>query len=87
MTLVAKKKQKWTVQQVLEAVRELSPSEQHRLLSELNKLVQVHLVLPDSSAEVVERGQRMAEQIRDELKAVAVGSLDETMSALRGRAW
>lgn len=87
MTLVAQKKQKWTVQQVLDLVRELPPSEQYHLLRELNKLVQVHLVFPDRSAEAVEQGQRMAQQIRDELKTAAVGSLEETMSSLRGRAW
>lgn len=87
MTLVVNKKQKWTLQQVLEAARELSPPEQYRLLDELGKLVQVHLVLPDTSAEAVERGQRLAQQIREELKTSSVGSLDETMSSLRGRAW
>jgi hypothetical protein len=87
MTLVVNKKQKWTFQQILEAISELPPPEQHRLLGELNKLVQVYLVPPDTSSEAIQYGRHLAEEIREELKKSSSGSLDEAMSSLRGRAW
>ena len=59
-------------QQLLEAERTLSG---------------LHLAQPDRSAEARQRGQSLAEQVRDELEASLSGSLDETMASLRGRSW
>jgi hypothetical protein len=87
MTTPINKKGKLTFQQVLEAARELSLSEQHRLQVELANFAQVYLLQPDKSTEAIQRGQRLAEKVRDELKGALTGSLDETMASLRGRLW
>ncbi len=47
----------------------------------------VRLVYPTDSPVAVERGQRLAEQIRKELAELDNESLNETMYKLRGRAW
>ncbi len=47
----------------------------------------VRLVYPNDSPAAIERGQRLAEQIRKELAELDNESLNETMSKLRGREW
>jgi hypothetical protein len=47
----------------------------------------VRLVYPNDSPTAIERGQRLAEQIRKELAGLDNESLNETMSQLRGREW
>ena len=58
-----------------------------QLLHAERTLADLHLVQPDRSAEAKQRGEAIAEQIREELKTLANGSLDETMTSLRGRSW
>jgi len=74
-------------QRVLNAARQLPVTEQRRLLDELAALVQVRIIQPNSSPEAIQRGQQMAEVVRDELKGAMTGSLDEIMTSLRGRSW
>jgi hypothetical protein len=49
--------------------------------------LEVRLVHPSNSPAVIERGRRLADQVRLELAASDHESLDETMSQLRGREW
>ncbi len=87
MASLTRKKPKPSLKQLLAAVRELPPADQRRLRDELAKLAGVQLVRPASSAVAVRRGRRLAKTIRAELAKSITGSLDETMSQLRGRAW
>ena len=87
MATMMSKQSKLSFEQVLKAVRQLSPVEQSRLSQELTKRNQVFLVSPDPSAEAVQKGCRLAEEVRAELKTMEAGSLEETMTALRGRSW
>ncbi len=47
----------------------------------------VRLVYPNHSLAAIERGRRLADQIRKELAGLNKESLDEAMSQLRGREW
>ncbi len=47
----------------------------------------VRLVYPNESPAAIERGRRLAEQVRKELAGLDHESLNETMSQLRGREW
>lgn len=49
--------------------------------------VTVYLVRPKGTRTAIERGRRLAEQVRRELAAHESGSLDEAMQQLRGRTW
>ena len=73
-----------TWQELLDVAKAMPLREQIRLHTELGKLVQVHLVQPDSSVEAVQRGQHLADEVRRELETTMTDSLEETMSSLRG---
>lgn len=77
---------KFSFEQVLEAARSLSLRDQRRLREELAKSEQVYLAKPDTSAEAIQRGRRLAEEMRSEIQE-ADETLDEAMSRLRGRQW
>ena len=47
----------------------------------------VYLVRPKGTPAAIERGRRLAEEVRKELAALDDASLDETMRHLRGRSW
>ncbi len=47
----------------------------------------VRLVYPNQSLAAIERGRRLANQVRKELAGPNKESLDEAMSRLRGREW
>lgn len=47
----------------------------------------VRLVYPSDSLAAIERGRRLAEQIRKELAGLDHESLNDVMSQLRGREW
>jgi hypothetical protein len=77
---------KYTFEQVLEAARSLPLIEQRRLRDELAKEEQVYFVRPGTSDEAVRRGQKLADEVRSEVKEVDE-TLDQAMSKLRGRKW
>lgn len=47
----------------------------------------VYLVRPKGTPAAIERGRRLAEEVRKELAVLDNASLDETMRGLRGRSW
>ena len=47
----------------------------------------VRLVRPKGTPAAIERGRRLADEVRKELAALDDESLDETMRRLRGRSW
>ncbi len=47
----------------------------------------VRLVYPNQSLAAIERGRRLANQVRKELAGLNKESLGEAMSQLRGREW
>ena len=47
----------------------------------------VRLVRPQGTPDAIERGRRLAEEVRKELAELDNESLDETMRQLRGRSW
>lgn len=47
----------------------------------------VRLERPSGASAALQRGQELAMAIREELAALSDGSLDQTMTHLRGRAW
>ncbi len=49
--------------------------------------VTVYLVRPKGTPAAIERGRRLADEVRKELAALDIESLDETMMRLRGRSW
>ncbi|HEX6385347.1 MAG TPA: type II toxin-antitoxin system Phd/YefM family antitoxin [Anaerolineae bacterium] len=65
----------------------LSYHRYRQLLEAERALSGLHLIQPDRSVEAKQRGQSMAQQVRDELKTSMSGSLDETMASLRGCSW
>jgi tellurite resistance protein len=87
MKTLTRKKKNWSLQEVVEAIKTLSPTDQRILKEELNKLPEVYVMHPSLSEEAIKRGQELAQEIRDELKSQSMGTLDETMRALRGRSW
>lgn len=88
MTVWAHQNKPWTWQELLDVAKAMPLREQIRLHTELGKLVQVHLVQPDSSTEAMQQGQRLADEVRHELATSLSGSsLEETMASLRGRSW
>jgi len=87
MTTATRKKTKPAYQKILEAARELSPTEQRRLSNELAKMAGVQLVRPAMTPAAIRRGRRLAKAIRSELARARHGSLDDMMRNLRGRAW
>ncbi len=87
MTISTYEKTKWTLDQVLEAVRTLTRSEQYQLQDAIKEISDVQLVHPNNSSRAKERGWRLAKQIRAELKTTTQNTLDDTMASLRGRAW
>ncbi len=74
MTITARKKTK----QVRKTARKITKS-----VAASN----VRLVYPNDSPAAIERGRRLADQVRKELAGLGDESLDETMSQLRGREW
>ncbi len=87
MKTTIRKKKNWSLQEVFEAIKTLSPTEQNILKTELNKLPEVYVLRPSFSEESIKRGQELAQEIRDELKSQSLGTLEETMVTLRGRSW
>jgi hypothetical protein len=81
------RKPKLSLQQVLQAVQELSPQEQRRLRDELAKSAGIYLVRPTSNAASIRRGRRLAKAVQAELAVTAGDSLDEAMLRLRGQSW
>jgi hypothetical protein len=84
MTTVLTPKKKITYAQALRLVRQLAPAEQRRLRDELTlqrclASVGVYLVRPNSSANAIRRGRRLAKTIQAELAAAVTASLDETI--------
>lgn len=65
----------------------LSYQRYQQLLQAEQALSGLHLVQPDRSPEAQQRGQSLAEQVRQELQTSLDNSLDEVMASLRGRAW
>lgn len=55
------------------------------LLEAERSLSGLHVTYPDTSAEAKEKGQVLAEKIRQEYKAASDESLEEGMRSLRGR--
>lgn len=51
------------------------------------KAASVYLVRPKGTPAAIERGRRLAEEVRKELAVLDNASLDETMRGLRGRTW
>lgn len=87
MTISTYQETKWTLNQVLEAIRTLSQSEQHQLQDAIREFSDIHLISPNNSREAQESGRYLAKQIRAELKTTTQNTLDDTMASLRGRAW
>lgn len=58
-----------------------------QLLEAEQSLSTLNLTRPDRSDEARQRGQALAEQIRQELENSVDISLDEMMASLRGRSW
>jgi len=87
VTATKRQSKKNSLQDLLEAIRQLSPIEQRQLQDELARMVEVQLVYPDTAQDAIVRGRQMAETIQSELKKSLNGSLDELISSLRGRVW
>jgi hypothetical protein len=87
METLTRKSKKPTFREVLDAARELSPTEQLRLRDELTKLVDIYVMIPDNSPEAIERGRQLAEQARAEVNQSMKGTLEEMIASLRGRSW
>ena len=87
MTAQVDKHTTLTFNDILDAVKMLTPAEQARLRAELASMSRVHVVLPDATPEAVHRGQKLADQLRQELQAASLDNLDDVMSSLRGREW
>jgi hypothetical protein len=51
------------------------------------KTATVRVIYPNRTPAAIQRGRQLAAQVREELAALANGSLNETMSQLRGREW
>ena len=86
MTLTLRKK-KVSYQQILNAARQLPPTQQHKLSNALAQASDVRIISPSGDALAMRRGQRLAKQIHRKLSASIAESLDETMSKMRGRSW
>ena len=87
MTTLTRRKSKLTLQQLLDAARELPPVDQRHLRDELAKMVGLQLVRPTATPAAIRRGKRLAKAVRAELAKTTTGSLDEAMQSLRGRSW
>lgn len=87
MTTLARPKKRPTYTQVLKIVRRLSPAEQRRLRDELARSSGVQLVRPSESTAARRQGRRLAKLIRADLAEAVTNSLDDSMRAMRGRAW
>jgi len=87
MATTTPKRKSAAFKKMLEIFRQLPRTEQRQLLDELTQAVQVYSVRPNPSQEAIQRGQRLAEQVRAELRTSMAGSLNETMASLRGRSW
>ena len=74
MTITARKKTKQIRKTTRKATKQIAPAS-------------VRLVYPNDSPAAIQRGQRLAEQVRKELAGLDHESLNETMSQLRGREW
>ena len=72
---------------VLRLVRALPAQDRKRLRQELVEAPRAHLVRSTATEADVERGRALAAQVRQELAASAIGTLDGAMGELRGRAW
>ena len=73
--------------QVLKDVRALPLADQSRLRAELDKTPRVYIMRPTGSPAAIRRGRRLAAEIRKELAEKETGTLEETMTRLRGRSW
>ena len=87
MTSQLEKHTLFTLHEIIEAVRSLSPDDQARLRDELSSLVRVYIESPDTTQAANQRGQELADQLRSELQSTSMGQLDQVMSLLRGRKW
>jgi hypothetical protein len=87
MTTLTRPKKRPTYTQVLKIVRRLSPAEQRRLRDELARLSGVQLVRPSESTAARRQGRRLAKLIRADLAEAVTNSLDDSLRAMRGRAW
>jgi hypothetical protein len=85
--VMTRRKKRLEYQQVLERVRALPPADQSRLRADLAKLTGVYVLDPDESAAAIRRGRRQAAKIRRQLSAAMTGTLEETMTRLRGPSW
>ena len=86
MTLTLRKK-KVSYQQILNAARQLPPTQQHKLSNALAMASDVRIISPSGNTLAIRRGQLLAKQIRGKLNPSITESLDETMSKMRGRSW
>jgi len=86
-TTIARKKAKPTYRAVLRAAKKLSLADQQRLRDELAKALGVYIERPSGDERSRQRGLRLAAEVREELSQTVTGTLDETMSRLRGRTW
>lgn len=87
MTTRVKKRGSLSLTEILEAVKSLTPDDQARLREELASLTQVYVLKPDERPDANQRGQDLADKLRDELRSSVTGDLDQAMSQLRGRMW
>ncbi len=87
MTTTTRKKTIPSYRQVLRAAKQLSPADQQRLRDELAKAAGVYIERPSGDEQSRERGLRLAAEVKAELSRTVTGTLDDTMSRLRGRTW
>jgi hypothetical protein len=80
MTVVSRKQSKTTRRPAPRVIRKRKPASPEALAT-------VYLVRPKGTPAAIERGRRLAEEVRKELAALDDASLDETMRQLRGRSW
>lgn len=80
MTVQTRKQIKTTRRPVLRVIRKSKRTPQKAIPT-------VYLVRPKGTPSAIERGRRLAEEVRKELAALDNASLDETMRGLRGRTW
>lgn len=85
--MLTRKKTRLTYRQVLESIRALSPADQQRLRLELSRMGNVYIVEPVGAPATVRRARSLAASIRRKVNASMEGSLEETMTRLRGRSW
>lgn len=86
MTTLPRRRNKPSYPQVLKAVESLTLAERLKLRDQLTHLLNVQLIRPSKSETAIRRGRRLARTVRAELIRTS-GSLEESMTKLRGRSW